>query len=56
MARKTGTSMSWATLSPRRRRALARKRRAEEASWEARSGPVVVIRADGADSVDVPAA
>ena len=42
MAPKTGTSMTRAPLSPRRRRAYERRRRAEERSWAAKSGPVVV--------------
>ncbi len=44
MARKTGTSMSYATLSPRARRRYDRARRAEEKRWAKRSGPVVIIR------------
>ncbi len=42
MARKTGTSMSYAVGSPRQRRRQAAKRRAEEQAWVARSGPVFV--------------
>ncbi len=56
MARKTGTSMSWETVSPRKRRAIARARRREEASWAARSGPVVIRHVDQALDVDLPAA
>ncbi len=44
MARKTGTSMSGIQLSLRARRRWVAKRRAEERSWAARSGPVVIVR------------
>ncbi len=56
MARKTGTSMSYATISPGKRRALGRRRRAEEASWAAKSGPVKVYFRESPHSDDLPAA
>jgi hypothetical protein len=43
MSQKTGTSMSYDTSSARYRRRRAAKRRAEERSWAARSGPVVIL-------------
>ncbi len=54
MARKTGTSMTYATMSPRTRRRVERARRAEERSWAARSGPVVIIQGPR-EGVDPPA-
>ncbi len=45
MGKKTGTNMSWETWNPRYRKRRDAKRRAEERSWAARSGPVVIIRA-----------
>jgi hypothetical protein len=55
MARKTGTSMSYAQISPHTRRRIARARRAEERSWAARSGPVVIVRGPGEVAADIPA-
>ena len=56
MSKKTGTSMSYAESSPAYRRRRAAKLRAEERSWAARSGPVVIIRAPLARPDDLPAA
>ncbi len=54
MARKTGTPMSYATISPRTRRRVERARRAEERRWAAQSGPVRIYYRPP-DSVDPPA-
>ncbi len=54
MARKTGTSMSYASVSPRKRRSLAAARLAEEQRWKNLAGPVrtwtdlSLLRADSA--------
>ena len=46
MAKKTGTSTSGIEQSARYKRRRARQRRAEEASWAARSGPVITYQLD----------
>lgn len=46
MARRTGAATGTVITSPAKARRLAAKRRAEEASWAARSGPVTVRRRD----------
>ena len=44
MAKKTGTSTGGIETSARYKRRQARRRRAEEAEWAAKSGPVIVKR------------
>ncbi len=56
MGKKTGASMSYDTSSARYRRRRAAKLRAEERSWAARSGPVVIIRPVDVAADDLPAA
>ncbi len=60
MSQKTGSSMSYDTSSPRYQRLRARKRRAEEQEWAARSGPVVIIHPShhdgGGDGLAIPSA
>ncbi len=53
MGKKTGSSMSWETWTPRYRKRRDAKRRAEERAWAARSGPVKIIRAASGGSSDV---
>ncbi len=48
MARKTGTSTAGIETSPRWERKRRRIRKAEEADWAARSGPVTVRYLDQA--------
>lgn len=43
---RSGTSLGGREMSKQRRQRLAKRRRAEEAAWAARSGPVKVIRPD----------
>ncbi len=54
MARKTGTSMSYATSSNAQRRRRADKQRAEERSWAARSGPVKIYYRRSPQDSDPP--
>ncbi len=42
MAKKTGTSTGGIEMSAAKRRKLAAARRAEEAGWQERNGPVLI--------------
>lgn len=42
MARRLGTGTGTVYTSPKKAKQLARRKRAEEAAWKARSGPVTV--------------
>jgi hypothetical protein len=46
--KKTGTA-STTHLTPKRKKALAARRRREEARWAAKSGPVVIIKPKASD-------
>lgn len=42
MAKQIGTSTGGVEVSPRYRKKQARKRRAEQAEWESKNGPVLL--------------
>lgn len=50
-----GTSMGGVEKSPRRKKREAARRRAEERSWAARNGPVVIVKAPEGRGAGSPA-
>ena len=54
MARKSGTSTAGIETSARYRRKQAAKRRAEEAEWAAKNGPVISYVDESVRSDDQP--
>ncbi len=53
MARKTGTSMTYARSGAAARRRRADKQRAEERSWAAKSGPVKIYFRESPQAADL---